>query len=96
MIVGVADTNWILLVVGMATFIVAVAVTPFTDAVIVSVPEAQLLSAYVEVAVPKTVVTGVVSVALPLATQGELNATEIGTVAAEPFTHITALTMLVP
>jgi hypothetical protein len=44
MIVGVADTNCILLAAGRATVIVALAVAPVTDAVITSVPEAQLLS----------------------------------------------------
>lgn len=44
MIAGVADTNCILLVAGRATVIVALTVAPVTDAVITSVPEAQLLS----------------------------------------------------
>jgi hypothetical protein len=45
MISGVADTNCILLVAGMATVIVALALAPpVTDAVIKSVPELQLLS----------------------------------------------------
>jgi hypothetical protein len=44
MMEGVADTNCILLVAGAATVIVALAESPVTDAVIKSVPEAQLLS----------------------------------------------------
>jgi hypothetical protein len=44
MIGGVADTNCILLTAGRATVIVALAVAPVTEAVITSVPEAQLLS----------------------------------------------------
>jgi hypothetical protein len=98
MIAGVADTNCILLMAGTATVIVALAVAPVTDAVIKSVPEAQLLSLYVEVAVPSIVVTGEVSVALPRPTQGEVNATEIGIVVSTGgvprYTGI--LTMLVP
>ena len=43
-----------------------------------------------------TVVTGVVSVALPALTQEEVKATEIGTVAGEPFIHTSAFTLLVP
>lgn len=98
MIVGIADINCILLAAGMATFIVALAVAPVTDAIITSVPEPQPLSLYVEVAVPRIVVTGVVSVALPLTTQGEVKATWIGIVVstggAPRYTGI--LTMLVP
>lgn len=45
---------------------------------------------------PKIVVTGLVSVALTLVTQGEVNVTEIGIVAAEPFTSTGTLTLLVP
>ena len=44
MIAGVADTNCILLVAGMATVIVELTDAPVTEAVITSVPEAQLLS----------------------------------------------------
>jgi hypothetical protein len=44
MMEGVADTNCILLVAGVATVIIALAEAPVTDAVIKSVPEAQLLS----------------------------------------------------
>jgi len=96
MIAGVTDTNWILLVAGMATVIVALAVAPVTDAVIVSVPEAQPLSLYVEVAVPKIVVTGEVSVAKSSPTQGEVKATEIGIVASTLFIYTGILTMLLP
>lgn len=45
---------------------------------------------------PRIVVTGVVSVALPLATQEEVNVTEIGTVAGKPPTSTGTLTLLVP
>lgn len=45
---------------------------------------------------PAIVVTGVVSVALPALTQEEVKATEIGTVAGEPFIHTSAFTLLVP
>lgn len=45
---------------------------------------------------PKTVVTGLVSVALPLKTQEEVNATEIGTVAGTLSTSTGTLTLLVP
>jgi hypothetical protein len=48
----------------------------------------------VEVAVPATVVTGVVSVAL--LPQEEVNVTDTGTVAGAPFNHTSALTLLVP
>ena len=96
MIVGIADINCILLAAGMATVIGTVAVAPVTVALIVSDPRPQPLSLYVELAVPRIVVTGVVSVASPLPTQPEVNATEIGTVASAPFTHTTALTILVP
>ena len=44
MMEGVADTNCILLVAGVATVIVALAEKPVIDAVIKSVPEAQSLS----------------------------------------------------
>jgi hypothetical protein len=78
----------------------ALAVAPVTDAVIESgigiVPVLQPLSLYVEVAVPRIVVTGVVSVALPLVTQGEVNATEIGVVVSTPFRYTGMLTLLVP
>jgi hypothetical protein len=96
MISGVADTNCILLVAGGTTVIVTVLVSPVTIAVITSDPEAQLLSLYAEVAVPRIVVTGEVRVALVWPTQLEVKATEIGTVAGEPFTHTSALTLLVP
>jgi len=101
MVVGVADINLILLVAGMATVISVLAgIAPVTDAVIVSVPEAQLLSAYVEVAVPVTMllVTGVVRVALGTErlAQGEVNATDIGTVAGEPPMSTGTDTLLVP
>ena len=45
---------------------------------------------------PETVFTGVESVALPLATQGEVNVTETGTVAGAPLIHTAALTLLLP
>ena len=44
----------------------------------------------------KLLVTGVVIVALLLATQGEVNVTEIGTVAGEPSINTGTLTLLVP
>ena len=45
---------------------------------------------------PAIVVTGLVIVALPLATHVEVNATEIGTVAGEPPKNTGTLTLLVP
>lgn len=63
--------------------------------VIEVVPEAQPLSLYVEVATPATVVTGLVSVTLPPHAE-EVKITEIGIVAAEPFTKTGTLTLLVP
>ena len=94
MMEGVADTNCILLGAVGATVISMKAVAPVTDAVILSVPELQLLSLYVEVAVPAIVVTGLESVALPWFTQEEVKTTEIGTVAGEPFIQTTAVTRL--
>ena len=46
--------------------------------------------------VPTLLVTGLVSVALPWATQGEVKATEIGTVAGEGPIDTSTLTLLVP
>ncbi len=100
MLAGTADINWILFAAGMATVIVALAVAPVTDAVIKSVEVAQPLSLYVERAMPVLglLVRGVVSVALPLATQGEVNATEIGTVVSTGGAprYTGTLTLLVP
>jgi hypothetical protein len=96
MIAGVADTNCILLAAGTATVRVLLTEAPVTEAVITSVPEAQLLSVYVDVAVPATVVTGLVSVALALATHGEVKVTEIGVVAATPLINTGTLTTLEP
>ena len=45
---------------------------------------------------PATVVTGVVSVALPALTQEEVKITEIGTVAGAPSISTGTLTLLVP
>ena len=45
---------------------------------------------------PRIVVTGVVSVALPALTHEEVKATDIGAVAGEPFIHTSAFTLLVP
>lgn len=95
-IAGVADVNCMLLVAGVATFIVTSWLSPVTTAVIISDPELHPLSLYVDVAVPAIVVTGVASVALPALTQGELKATEMGTVAREPPKYICAATVLVP
>jgi hypothetical protein len=50
----------------------------------------------VEVAVPKIVVTGEVSVAKSSPTQGEVKATEIGIVASTLFIYTGILTMLLP
>lgn len=98
MISGVAETNCMLLVTGVATVIILLAVDPpATDAVIVSAPE-QPLSLYVEIAIPELVlfVTGLVMIALPLDTQSEVKETEIGTVAGEPPSNTGTLTLLVP
>jgi len=46
--------------------------------------------------VPTLLVTGLVSVALPALTQGEVNATEIGTVAGKPLISTGTLTLSVP
>ena len=80
----------------MATVIVLLTDAPVTAAVITSVPEAQLLSVYVAVAVPETDVTGLVSVALELAAHGEVNVTEIGVVAGAPLMSTGTLTALEP
>jgi hypothetical protein len=82
----------------MVTVIVALAVCPVTDAVMLSDPVPQPLSLYVEVAVPVLTLlgTGEVSVALPKPTQSEVKATWIGIVAAEPPIRTGMLTLLVP
>jgi len=56
------------------------------------------LSLYVVAAMPVLVllVTGLAITALPLITQEEVNATEIGTVAGEPSINTGMLTLLVP
>jgi hypothetical protein len=96
-IFGLADTNCILLNRVGWTVIFAADVAPLvTDAVIVSItaddPEAHPLSLYVEIAVPAELFTGEDRVA----PHAEINVTEIGIVAGEPFINTGTLRLLVP
>ena len=80
---GVAETYWMEPTEAAATVTdpeaVRVLESTVAVAVMVSAPE-QPLATYVLMAVPLTVVTGEVKVALPLAKQVELNVTSTGVV----------------